>query len=464
MSGPVPSWPDYPGATVSIRPGNEGLCSNGEALPAAPTYTDATTATSAVVKELPLCPGVPTSAASTGLSGGAIAGIAIGGVAAAAAVLAGAALLLRRRRARQAVVVAASSDSGKMYTATLQSSASPKLTPSASTRSPSTGSDPHNPFAAGPPKNPGDSGSSSGSLPLSVLRGRGSSDDTGVPAAEQARLQAKLEALQKDAPAWLISPSRISPSRISLDQGAGGRLVLLGSGAYGRVYKGWLHPAGHAGGWELAESEGSTGASLAGAPLSVAVKVIDVGDVNAFLKEAPVMQQLNGGPHTVHLHGACVSDQQLIVVMELLEGGDLRAALSSDTPPVWNAGGRQIALDIAAGLAWLHSQNVTHRDLKSKNFATYLSAGSSNFGGTLAWAAPEMLLAAPCTHKVDLYSLGVVLWEIATAKYPRRGDAATPPASDACPQGLSDLIGDCLSTEPARRPMAQQALERLHQL
>ena len=46
-------------------------------------------------------------------------------------------------------------------------------------------------------------------------------------------VQAKLEALQKDAPAWLISPSRISPSRISLDQGAGGRLVLLGSGAYG---------------------------------------------------------------------------------------------------------------------------------------------------------------------------------------------------------------------------------------
>ena len=35
------------------------------------------------------------------------------------------------------------------------------------------------------------------------------------------------------------------------------------------------------------------------------------------------MQQLNGGPHTVHLHGACVSDQQLIVVMELLEVGGL---------------------------------------------------------------------------------------------------------------------------------------------
>ena len=52
-----------------------------------------------------------------------------------------------------------------------------------------------------------------------------------------------------------------------------------------------------------------------------------------------------------------------------LQGGDLRAALSGERAEAlsWRRHGRQVALDIAAGLAHLHAHNVMHRDLKSKN-------------------------------------------------------------------------------------------------
>ena len=57
-----------------------------------------------------------------------------------------------------------------------------------------------------------------------------------------------------------------------------------------------------------------------------------------------------------------------------------------------------------------------------------------------------------------------MLWELATKHVPRRGDVVPPPPSEACPAGLSELIRDCLELEPARRPTAQQVLERLRAL
>ena len=48
-------------------------------------------------------------------------------------------------------------------------------------------------------------------------------------------------------------------------------------------------------------------------------QVMDAVNISAFLQEASIMTRLAGGPHVVALHGACVDDQSLVVVMELLE-------------------------------------------------------------------------------------------------------------------------------------------------
>lgn len=98
-----------------------------------------------------------------------------------------------------------------------------------------------------------------------------------------------------------------------------------------------------------------------------------------------------------------------------------------------------MAVDIARGLAFLHHRRVVHLDVKSPNILldsfgaakvadvglsrvmnTALTTGR-DFVGTFAWAAPELILAGRCTEKADIFSFGVVLWEICTGERPERG-------------------------------------------
>ena len=60
--------------------------------------------------------------------------------------------------------------------------------------------------------------------------------------------------------------------------------------------------------------------------------------------------------------------------------------------------------------------------------------------GTFAWAAPEVFRASRCGAAVDIYSFGVVLWEIATREVPMRGRLYDPPIDADCPQELLDII------------------------
>ena len=69
------------------------------------------------------------------------------------------------------------------------------------------------------------------------------------------------------------------------------------------------------------------------APTPVAIKIMDMIDIQSFVREALVLQHLSGSPFVVPLYGACVIDQQLVVVMELME---VRKGVVRCPPlPVW---------------------------------------------------------------------------------------------------------------------------------
>lgn len=87
----------------------------------------------------------------------------------------------------------------------------------------------------------------------------------------------------------------------------------------------------------------------------------------AFMLELEAMTRLRS-PHTVNLYGAVTSRRdRLVLVMELMCGGDLRSLLRSDQRPLPEEDVRHIIGDVCAGMAFLHSKSTVHGDLKSAN-------------------------------------------------------------------------------------------------
>ncbi len=76
-------------------------------------------------------------------------------------------------------------------------------------------------------------------------------------------------------------------------------------------------------------------------------------------------------------------------------------------------------------------------------------------------AAPELLWGARCTERADIYSFGVVLWEIVTGERPVRGQLRDVRVPEECPPEARALMLECLETRPSRRPSALQLVERL---
>jgi serine/threonine protein kinase len=133
---------------------------------------------------------------------------------------------------------------------------------------------------------------------------------------------------------------------------------------------------------------------------------------------------------------ACKKPPVFCIITEYLAGGSLRKYLHQQEPhsvPLQLV--LKLALDIARGMEYLHSQGILHRDLKSENLllgedmcvkvadfgisCLESQCGSAKgFTGTYRWMAPEMIKEKHHTKKVDVYSFGIVLWELLTALTP----------------------------------------------
>jgi serine/threonine protein kinase len=288
---------------------------------------------------------------------------------------------------------------------------------------------------------------------FSSSRGSGGSMES-LPRAAAARPPASRQwGLETDS-------LRLAPGELQMQTAPDGSLCLLGEGSSSTVYLGRL------GGYE-----------------DVAVKVIEVSPGMDSRHVWHEVSLLRACVHRrlVALLGVACQGQLLMLVMELMRGGDLHSALRRpDTRDAlrWAARGRQVALDVAEALAFLHSCGVQHADLKPSNVmltgelrakltdlgvAQQLGSRSRQaVGGTTQYAAPEQLLGLPCTTKADVYSLGVLLAVLCTGRsLAARGQLCLPTAPGDCPQAVLELIQECICPDPARRPTADEALRRL---
>ncbi|KAI0496965.1 hypothetical protein KFK09_023291 [Dendrobium nobile] len=211
-----------------------------------------------------------------------------------------------------------------------------------------------------------------------------------------------------------------------------------------------------------------------------------------FTREATFLSHLCHR-NVIKLAGFCKKSPILFIITEYLSGGSLWALLRKlDRSPLPLDNLISIALDVARGMEYIHSQGVIHRDLKSGNilFDNNLCVKIADFGvaceeaycdvlgdeaGTYRWMAPEMIKHKPYGRKVDVYSFGLLLWEMITGAIPY--EEMTPvqaafavvnknlrPVIPAdCPVVLRMLTEQCWSTLPEKRPEFWQIVKVLEQ-
>ncbi|KAJ3427221.1 ankyrin repeat and protein kinase domain-containing protein [Anaeramoeba flamelloides] len=153
--------------------------------------------------------------------------------------------------------------------------------------------------------------------------------------------------------------------------------------------------------------------------------------------EVKVMCRLTH-PQIVRFYGACIDDpENIMLISEFCSGGNLNKYLISPKK-ISRKKKISLALEIAIGVQYLHSNNLVHRDLKSPNILLdqnfnpkitdfgltktmdfHNSVDFNTVAGTMAWMAPELLRSElDYNYKVDIYSFGIILWEISTRLVP----------------------------------------------
>lgn len=197
--------------------------------------------------------------------------------------------------------------------------------------------------------------------------------------------------------------------------------------------------------------------------------------------------------NVIKLAGACEKSPIFFIITEYLHGGSLRAFLRKlNHSPLPLDMLISIALDVARGMEYIHSQGVIHRDMKPENilFDHNFCVKIADFGvaceeaycdeleddaGTYRWMAPEMIKHRPYGRKVDVYSFGLLMWEMITGAIPYEDMSPVqaafavvnknirPVIPSDCSAALRILIEQCWSTFPEKRPEFREIVKFLEQ-
>ena len=223
--------------------------------------------------------------------------------------------------------------------------------------------------------------------------------------------------------------------------------------------------------------------------------------LNEFYKETRILKSLNT-PYIIRYYGTTQDKDSIWIIMEYAAKNSLYHHIQSCKQSGYNSSFPwsdrfRISNEIARGLFAIHSKNIIHRDMKSLNvlLTSTLQAKITDFGlskirsinsattaihgnnvGTLLWKSPESFSTKykPVTS-LDIYSLGIIFWEIATGDIPFEGhdydtimlsvrNGERPDIPDDCPEPYARIIEKCWAHDPNQRPTAKEVITMLNQL
>jgi serine/threonine protein kinase/Flp pilus assembly protein TadD len=230
----------------------------------------------------------------------------------------------------------------------------------------------------------------------------------------------------------------------------------------------------------------------------VALKVLpsemasDPERLSRFKREAKAVAALNH-PNIVTIYSVEDSDEGRFISMELVKGRSLEEMIESQGLPVEQF--FDIAVPLADALSAAHQGGITHRDLKPANvmvsdegrvkvldfglaklhiadpaaadpdLPTQALTQEGMVMGTVPYMSPEQVQSKPADHRTDIFSLGIILYEMATGERPFRGESSADLISSILrdsprpvtkvkvdlPNHLGRIVGRCLEKEPGRR-------------
>jgi len=252
-------------------------------------------------------------------------------------------------------------------------------------------------------------------------------------------------------------------------------LAYVGGGSYGEVYRARERLSGR----------------------DVALKVLrrewvsDQAAVARFRREAMLLTRVSH-PNVVRMYNFGRYGASFFIAMDFLEGPTLDDIVDGrERMDFGEAVG--MARQVLSGLSAMHDAGVFHRDLKPSNvmlvddravlcdfgMATALDAGKLTTTGLVlgspSYMSPEQAVGEPVTSASDVYSAGVVLYEMISGRLPHeerttreilRSIVKEPPVPvsewrDGVPRALADALDRMLAKEPAERPTAAEAMEML---
>lgn len=316
---------------------------------------------------------------------------------------------------------------------------------------------------AGGGDQPRSRGAGEGGGPRRTEGGAGGSDGEGQAGAQPAGKgmrrgssflnlwKAKLDIQQASVAEWEVDPNDLILSE------------KVGQGAFGAIHKGTLN----------------------GEVCAIKMVKSDFQKEFEYIKEfAQEISIISGLTHDriVRFMGACTKGERVCIMYSFCEGGNLKHFLQK-TPKLTRERRLQMAADIAEGMEFVASKNIVHRDLKAANIlldgdgnikigdfgvARLLPRGDGEMTaetGTYRWMAPEVIEHRAYNTSADVYSFGVLMWEIFTGgKSPYEllspiqaaigvaKHGLRPKIPSNVPKDIARIMESCWEASPEARP------------